>query len=158
MVGTFLSVSAAAKVAKGQTIAQWDPYNIPVLSEKAGTLHFKDMIPGVTVKRELDEPTGRTAPVVIEHKEDLNPQIEVRDDHGKPVAAYSIPPGAQVGVAEGDIIQPGALHAKTPRQASVTKDITGGLPRVAELFEARRPKEAASRGRGAARARPRPGT
>ncbi len=147
VVGTFLSVTDGAKVAKGQTIAQWDPYNIPVLSEKAGTLHFKDMIPGVTVKRELDESTGRIATVVIEHKEDLNPQIEVRDDHGKPVAAYSIPTGAQVAVAEGDIIQPGALLAKTPRQASVTKDITGGLPRVAELFEARRPKEAAEMAR-----------
>ncbi|MDI1318787.1 MAG: DNA-directed RNA polymerase subunit beta', partial [bacterium] len=90
VVGTFLSVADAEKVTKGQTIAQWDPYNIPVLSEKAGTLHFKDMIPGVTVKRELDESTGRIATVVIEHKEDLNPQIEVRDDHGKPVAAYSI--------------------------------------------------------------------
>ncbi|MBI2814506.1 MAG: DNA-directed RNA polymerase subunit beta' [Opitutae bacterium] len=147
VVGTFLSVTDGAKVAKGETIAQWDPYNIPVLSEKAGTLHFKDMIPGVTVKRELDESTGRIATVVIEHKEDLNPQIEVRDDHGKPVAAYSIPTGAQVAVAEGDIIQPGALLAKTPRQASVTKDITGGLPRVAELFEARRPKEAAEMAR-----------
>jgi len=91
VVGTFLSVADGDKVTKGQTIAQWDPYNIPVLSEKAGTLHFKDMIPGVTVKRELDESTGRIATVVIEHKEDLNPQIEVRDDHGKPVAAYSIP-------------------------------------------------------------------
>ncbi|MSU46674.1 MAG: DNA-directed RNA polymerase subunit beta' [Lacunisphaera sp.] len=147
VVGTFLSVTDAAKVVKGQTIAQWDPYNIPVLSEKAGTLHFKDMIPGVTVKRELDESTGRIATVVIEHKEDLNPQIEVRDDHDKPVAAYSIPTGAQVAVAEGDIITPGALLAKTPRQASVTKDITGGLPRVAELFEARRPKEAAEMAR-----------
>ncbi|WP_438481488.1 DNA-directed RNA polymerase subunit beta' [Oleiharenicola lentus] len=147
VVGTFLSVNDGAKVTKGQTIAQWDPYNVPVLSEKAGTLHFKDMIPGVTVKRELDESTGRIATVVIEHKEDLNPQIEVRDDNNKPVAAYSIPTGAQVSVAEGDIITPGALLAKTPRQASVTKDITGGLPRVAELFEARRPKEAAEMAR-----------
>jgi DNA-directed RNA polymerase subunit beta' len=147
VVGTVLSVADGAKVTKGQTIAQWDPYNIPVLSEKAGTLHFKDMIPGVTVKRELDESTGRIATVVIEHKEDLNPQIEIRDEHGKPVAAYAIPTAAQIVVAEGDIIQAGALLAKTPRQASTTKDITGGLPRVAELFEARRPKEAAEMAR-----------
>jgi DNA-directed RNA polymerase subunit beta' len=147
VVGTVLSVADGAKVAKGQTIAQWDPYNIPVLSEKAGTLHFRDMIPGVTVKRELDEATGRLATVVIEHKEDLNPQIEIRDDHNKPVAAYAIPTGAQIVVNEGDIIQAGALLAKTPRQASTTKDITGGLPRVAELFEARRPKEAAEMAR-----------
>jgi DNA-directed RNA polymerase subunit beta' len=147
VVGTVLSVADGAKVAKGQTIAQWDPYNIPVLSEKAGTLAFKDMIPGVTVKRELDESTGRIATVVIEHKEDLNPQIEIRDDHNKPVAAYAIPTGAQIVVAEGDIIQAGSLLAKTPRQASTTKDITGGLPRVAELVEARRPKEAAEMAR-----------
>ncbi|MBA3850616.1 MAG: DNA-directed RNA polymerase subunit beta', partial [Opitutus sp.] len=147
VVGTVLSVGDGEKVTKGQTIAQWDPYNIPVLSEKAGTLHFKDMIPGVTVKRELDESTGRIATVVIEHKEDLNPQIEIRDDHGKPLASYAIPTGAQIVVSEGDIIQAGALLAKTPRQASTTKDITGGLPRVAELFEARRPKEAAEMAR-----------
>ncbi|MBI2511586.1 MAG: DNA-directed RNA polymerase subunit beta' [Opitutae bacterium] len=147
VVGTVLSVGDGEKVTKGQTIAQWDPYNIPVLSERTGTLHFKDMIPGVTVKRELDESTGRIATVVIEHKEDLNPQIEIRDEAGKPLAAYAIPTGAQVVVNEGDIIQAGALLAKTPRQASTTKDITGGLPRVAELFEARRPKEAAEMAR-----------
>jgi DNA-directed RNA polymerase subunit beta' len=147
VVGTVLSVADGEKVTKGQTIAQWDPYNIPVLSERTGTLHFKDMIPGVTVKRELDESTGRIATVVIEHKEDLNPQIEIRDESGKPLAAYAIPTGAQVVVNEGDIIQAGALLAKTPRQASTTKDITGGLPRVAELFEARRPKEAAEMAR-----------
>ncbi|MFI5335279.1 MAG: DNA-directed RNA polymerase subunit beta' [Opitutales bacterium] len=147
VVGTVLSVADGVKVTKGQTIAQWDPYNIPVLSEKAGTLSFKDTIPGVTVKRELDESTGRIATVVIEHKEDLNPQIEIRDEHNKPIAAYAIPTGAQIVVSEGDIIQAGSLLAKTPRQASTTKDITGGLPRVAELFEARRPKEAAEMAR-----------
>jgi DNA-directed RNA polymerase subunit beta' len=128
-------------------LAQWDPYNIPVLSEKGGTLVFKDMIPGVTVKRELDESSGRIATIVIEHKEDLNPQVEIRDAKNKPLAAYSIPVGAQIAVNEGDTIAPGALLAKTPRQASKTKDITGGLPRVAELFEARRPKDAAEMSR-----------
>ncbi|HTB81875.1 MAG TPA: DNA-directed RNA polymerase subunit beta' [Opitutaceae bacterium] len=147
VVGSYLHVGDGEKIEKGDILAQWDPYNVPVLSEKGGTLAFKDMIPGVTVKRELDEATGRIATVVIEHKEDLNPQIEVRDDKGKPLAAYSIPVGAQIAVNESDIIQPGALLAKTPRQASKTKDITGGLPRVAELFEARRPKDAAEMAR-----------
>ena len=100
VVGSYLHVADGGKIDKGAVLAQWDPYNIPVLSEKGGSLHFKDMIPGVTVKRELDESSGRIATIVIEHKEDLNPQIEVRDDHGKPVAAYSIPTGAQVAVAE----------------------------------------------------------
>jgi DNA-directed RNA polymerase subunit beta' len=147
VVGSFLHVGDGEKVAKGTVLAVWDPYNIPVLSEKGGSLVFKDMIPGVTVKRELDESSGRIATVVIEHKEDLNPQIEVRDPKNKPLASYSIPVGAQIAVNEGDTIAPGALLAKTPRQASKTKDITGGLPRVAELFEARRPKEAAEMAR-----------
>ncbi len=147
VVGSFLHVGDGEKIAKGQVLAQWDPYNIPVLSEKGGLLSFKDMIPGVTVKRELDESSGRIATVVIEHKEDLSPQIEVRDSKNKPLASYSIPVGAQIAVNEGDTIAPGALLAKTPRQASKTKDITGGLPRVAELFEARRPKDAAEMAR-----------
>ncbi len=147
VVGSFLHVGDGEEIGKGDVLAQWDPYNVPVLSEKGGTLAFKDMIRGVTVKNELDESSGRIATVVIEHKEDLNPQIEVRDASGKPLAAYSIPVGAQIVVNEGDIIQPGALLAKTPRQASKTKDITGGLPRVAELFEARRPKDAAEMAR-----------
>jgi len=147
VVGSFLHVGDGEKIAKGAVLAVWDPYNIPVLSEKGGSLLFKDMIPGVTVKRELDESSGRIATVVIEHKEDLNPQIEVRDAKNKPLASYSIPVGAQIAVNEGDTIAPGALLAKTPRQASKTKDITGGLPRVAELFEARRPKEAAEMAR-----------
>ena len=142
VVGSYLPVADGGEIAKGDLLAQWDPYNVPVLSEKGGTLVFKDMIPGVTVKRELDEASGRIATVVIEHKEDLNPQIEVRDEANKPLAAYAIPVGAQIAVNEGDIIAPGSLLAKTPRQASKTKDITGGLPRVAELFEARRPKDA----------------
>ena len=142
VVGSFLHVGDGEKITKGSVLAQWDPYNIPVLSEKGGTLVFKDMIPGVTVKRELDESSGRIATVVIEHKEYLNPQVEVRDAKNHPLASYSIPVGAQIAVNEGDTIAPGALLAKTPRQASKTKDITGGLPRVAELFEARRPKDA----------------
>jgi DNA-directed RNA polymerase subunit beta' len=147
VIGSVITAGDGQRIDKGQVLALWDPYNVPVLSEKGGSLTFKDMIPGVTVKRELDESTGRIATVVVEHKEDLNPQIEVRDEAGRPTAAYSIPVGAQMVVAEGDIISPGALLAKTPRQASKTKDITGGLPRVAELFEARRPKDAAEMAR-----------
>ncbi len=147
IIGSVLTIPEGAKIKKGDIIARWDPYNIPVLSEKKGHIGFRDMIPGVTVKRELDESTGRIATVVIEHKEDLNPQVEVKDESGKIVATYAIPTGAQVVVNEGDTITAGALLAKTPRQMSKTKDITGGLPRVAELFEARRPKEAAEMAR-----------
>ncbi len=143
VVGSVLTVPDKGTIEKGQVLAMWDPYNIPVLSEKAGKITFRDMIPGVTIKRELDESTGRIATVIVEHREDLNPQVEIRSaENNEVLATYSIPTGAQVVVAEGDSISPGALLAKTPRQASKTKDITGGLPRVAELFEARRPKEA----------------
>ena len=142
VAGAILTVSDGDTIKKGDVLAMWDPHNIPILSEKSGVVSFKDMIPGVTVKRELDESTGRIATVVTEHKEDLNPQVEIKDESGKVIATHAIPTAAQVVVADGDEIAPGVLLAKTPRQASKTQDITGGLPRVAELFEARRPKEA----------------
>src|SRR6476620_2242292 len=95
------------------------------------------------MKQEMDETTGQEAMVVIEHKEDLHPQIIIVDDKGEPAANYPIPSGAHVVCVEGDRIVAGTLMAKTPRKSAKTKDITGGLPRVAELFEARRPKDAA---------------
>jgi DNA-directed RNA polymerase subunit beta' len=142
VVGSVLTKADGEMIEKGEILAMWDPHNIPILSEKPGRIGFSDMIPGVTIKRELDESTGRIGTVVIEHKEDLNPQIEIIDASEKVIATYAIPTGAQVSVNEGDEIAPGTMLAKTPRQASKTQDITGGLPRVAELFEARRPKEA----------------
>jgi len=115
---------------------------VPILSEKAGKVKFHDIIEGVTMKQETDETTGQEAMVLVEHKEDLRPQIIISDDSGEVVANYPIPSGAHVVVAEGSKIVAGTLMAKTPRKTSKTKDITGGLPRVAELFEARRPKDA----------------
>lgn len=150
VAGAVLTVADNGRVEKGAVLALWDPHNIPILSEKAGKVFFKDMISGVTIKRELDESTGRIATLVVDHKEDLTPAIDVVDPKAvdadglpKVLATYLIPTGAQVVVNEGDIIEPGSLIAKTPRSASKTQDITGGLPRVAELFEARRPKNAA---------------
>ncbi|NBD39215.1 MAG: DNA-directed RNA polymerase subunit beta' [Verrucomicrobia bacterium] len=143
--GAVMTCRDGDRIEAGTKLAQWDPFNVPILSEKSGRIRFRDMIPGVTVKREIDPSSGRIATVVVEHKEDLAPQIEVVDPSGKEekvLATYSIPTGATVSVSEGDEIDGGSLLAKTPRQASKTQDITGGLPRVAELFEARRPKEA----------------
>jgi DNA-directed RNA polymerase subunit beta' len=142
VIGSVISVKDGGKVKKGETFVQWDPYNVPILSEKAGKVKFHDIIEGVTMKQEMDETTGQEAMVVIEHKEDLHPQIIISDEHGEVVANYPIPSGAHVVVNEGDKIVAGTLMAKTPRKTSKTKDITGGLPRVAELFEARRPKDA----------------
>ena len=143
VIGAVISVADGAKVKKGDIFVQWDPYNVPILSEKAGKVKFHDIIEGVTMKQETDETTGQEAMVVVEHKEDLHPQIIICDDRGEPAANYPIPSGAHIVVAEGDKIVAGTLMAKTPRKTSKTKDITGGLPRVAELFEARRPKDAA---------------
>ena len=143
VIGAVISFKHGAKIKKGETFVQWDPYNVPILSEKAGKVKFHDIIEGVTMKQETDETTGQEAMVVIEHKEDLHPQITISDDAGEVVANYPIPSGAHVVVGEGNKIVPGTLIAKTPRKQAKTKDITGGLPRVAELFEARRPKDAA---------------
>jgi DNA-directed RNA polymerase subunit beta' len=143
VIGSVISAGNGTQVKKGDTFVQWDPYNVPILSEKAGHIQFHDIIEGVTMKQEMDETTSQEAMVVIEHKEDLHPQIIIVDDKGDHLANYPIPSGAHIVVNEGDKIVAGTLMAKTPRKTSKTKDITGGLPRVAELFEARRPKDAA---------------
>ncbi|MDP9099413.1 MAG: DNA-directed RNA polymerase subunit beta', partial [Verrucomicrobiota bacterium] len=143
VIGSVISKPDGAPVKKGETFVQWDPYNVPILTDKAGKIEFRDMIAGVTIKRDVDEATGLMGTVIIEHKEDLHPQIVVVGDKKEVLASYSIPAGAHVVVEEGHKIRAGALLAKTPRKIAKTKDITGGLPRVAELFEARRPKDAA---------------
>jgi DNA-directed RNA polymerase subunit beta' len=143
VVGSVISVADGGSVKKGEIFVEWDAYNVPIISEKSGRVRFGDIIEGVTMKQETDEATGQEDLVIIEHKEDLHPQIIVENSKGEPLAQYAIPAGAHLVVAEGDEIGAGSLLAKTPRKASKTKDITGGLPRVAELFEARRPKDAA---------------
>ncbi|HZL43597.1 MAG TPA: DNA-directed RNA polymerase subunit beta' [Verrucomicrobiae bacterium] len=142
VIGAVISVQDGSKVKKGVTFVQWDPYNVPILSEKAGRVKFHDIIEGVTMKQELDEQTQQEAMVVIEHKEDLHPTIIITDESGEVAGNYPIPSGAHIVVNETDKIVAGTLMAKTPRKTAKTKDITGGLPRVAELFEARRPKDA----------------
>jgi DNA-directed RNA polymerase subunit beta' len=113
--------------------------------EQEGVVSFHDFVENVTVKKEVDDATGLLGTVVLETKEDLHPQIIITDDAHKSevLASYPIPSGAHIVVGEGDKIVAGTLMAKTPRKTSKTRDITGGLPRVAELFEARRPKDAA---------------
>src|SRR5450631_903054 len=143
VVGSVVSKPDGAQVKKGETFVQWDPYNVPILTDKTGKIEFRDMIAGVTIKRDVDEATGLMGTVIIEHKEDLHPQIVIVGDKKEVLSSYSIPAGAHVVVEQGQKIRAGALLAKTPRKIAKTKDITGGLPRVAELFEARRPKDAA---------------
>ncbi|MBN8710845.1 MAG: DNA-directed RNA polymerase subunit beta' [Verrucomicrobia bacterium 61-8] len=143
VVGSVIAIADGASVKKGETFIQWDPYNVPIITEKGGKVEFRDMIPGVTVRKEVDEATGVMGTVVIEHKEDLHPQIVIVDDAKEVLASYSIPAGAHIEVKENGKISAGTRLARTPRKIAKTKDITGGLPRVAELFEARRPKDAA---------------
>ena len=142
VIGSVISIADGSMVKKGETFVQWDPYNVPIITEKTGKIEFRDMISGVTVRKEVDDETGVMGTVVIEHKEDLHPQIVVVDSANQIVASYSIPAGAHLDVKEGEKVQAGQRLAKTPRKIAKTKDITGGLPRVAELFEARRPKDA----------------
>ena len=141
VIGSVIAVPEGGKVKKGQVFVQWDPYNVPIITEKPGRIKFHDIIDGVTMKHEDDEATGQKSLVVIDYKEDLHPQVIVESSKGEAIANYPIPSGAHIVVEEGDTIVAGSLIAKTPRQAAKTRDITGGLPRVAELFEARIPKD-----------------
>jgi DNA-directed RNA polymerase subunit beta' len=141
VIGSVIAIPDGGKVKKGQVFVQWDPYNVPIITEKPGKIKFHDIIDGVTMKHEDDEATGQKSLVVIDYKEDLHPQVIVENAKGEAIANYPIPSGAHIVVEEGDAIVAGTLVAKTPRQAAKTRDITGGLPRVAELFEARIPKD-----------------
>ena len=143
VIGSVITVGNGSQVKKGTTFITWDPYNVPIITEKPGRIEFRDMIPGVTIRKEVDEATGVMGTVVIEHKEDLHPQIVLADAKKEVLASYSIPAGAHIEVKEGQKVEAGTRLARTPRKIAKTKDITGGLPRVAELFEARRPKDAA---------------
>ena len=141
--GATLRVEENDPVKAGDTICEWDPHSIPILAETGGKIRFEDLVDGETIRGEID-PSGKTRFVVIEHKGDLHPQIVVEDPKdGKILDFYYMPERAHLEVAEGEVIAPGALVAKTPREASGTQDITGGLPRVTEIFEARKPKDPA---------------
>jgi DNA-directed RNA polymerase subunit beta' len=148
--GARLFFTDSAKVKQGDLLSEWDPFSVPILTEVAGHVKFGDVIEGVTMAEQLDEVTGLSRKSVIESKDaDLRPRISLKDDGGKTLkipnsdneARYFLPFGATIAVSEGDQIQAGDIVARIPRETTKTKDITGGLPRVAELFESRKPKE-----------------
>ncbi len=143
MAGTVVMKKDGEKVEAGEIFARWDPYNIPIITENSGRIGYRDLLEGVTLKREASETKGAEEITVIEHREDLHPQLVIIDKNDKLIGHYSLPGGAHIMVDEGVMVHAGQTIARTPRQSVRTKDITGGLPRVAELFEARRPKEAA---------------
>jgi DNA-directed RNA polymerase subunit beta' len=148
--GAVLMVGDGDKVKEGTRLAEWDPYNIPILTEVGGEIKFGDIIEGVTMREQVDEVTGRSTRVIVESKDpDARPRISLKEEGGKTRklpgstsdARYLLPVGSNILVDEGHKVQAGDIIAKIPRETTKTKDITGGLPRVAELFEARKPKE-----------------
>lgn len=150
--GAKLLVEEGKKVEIGQRIVEWDPYSTPILTELGGKIAFGDIVEGVTVKEEVDETTGLSHKVIIDYPANMRPRLSIKDEHGKAtlkipgtgnLARYLLPAGVHILVDRNEIVHPGDILAKIPRETTKTKDITGGLPRVAELFEARKPKEQA---------------
>jgi DNA-directed RNA polymerase subunit beta' len=148
--GAKLRVKEGQKIKEGEMLAEWDPYSIPVLTEVSGRVKFGDILEGVTMQEQVDEFTGLSRKVIIESKDpDLRPRISIKDEKGKTMnlpgsasqARYLLPVGANIFISEGDDVEAGDIIVKIPRETTKTKDITGGLPRVAELFEARKPRE-----------------
>ncbi|MGH7412166.1 MAG: DNA-directed RNA polymerase subunit beta' [Candidatus Methylomirabilis sp.] len=142
--GARLKVEDGKIVKAGQILVEWDPFTSAILAEQRGKVHFRDIIDGVTIREEVDAATGLSQRVVVEHgREDLQARISIKDDHGTTVFRCLLPVRAHLMVTEGQVVSAGDILSKIPRETMKTKDITGGLPRVAELFEARRPKDAA---------------
>lgn len=150
--GAKLMVNNGQKVEIGQKLVEWDPYSTPILTELGGKIAHGDIIEGMTVKEEVDEVTGLSHKVIIDYPANMRPRISIKDEHGRVtlkipgtnvLARYLLPSGAHILVDKNNIVYPGDILAKIPRETTKTKDITGGLPRVAELFEARKPKEQA---------------
>jgi DNA-directed RNA polymerase subunit beta' len=148
--GAKLGVEEGKQVKEGELIAEWDPYTIPIITEVPGLVKFGDIIDGITMQEQVDEVTGHAHKVIIESKEaELRPRISIKqervDAEGKKTleteARYLPPVGSNIFVKEGEPVEAGDVLVKIPRETTKTKDITGGLPRVVELFEARRPKE-----------------
>ena len=142
--GAKLLVKDGDMVKPGQKIVEWDPFSTLILTEVEGTVRFKDIIPDETLKEEKDEVSLRSTLVIIQSKnEKLEPSIEIVDDEGNVLKTYLLPVKVHLAVNDGDKVYPGDVLARIPRGTAKTKDITGGLPRVVELFEARKPKEPA---------------
>ncbi len=151
--GTKLLVPEGSKVKASQKVAEWDPYTLPIITERDGIARYTDLIEGLSVREVKDEATGLSSKKVIDFRQqprgaDLRPRIVLHDDAGKPLqfgngqeARYSLPVDAILNIRDGDKVRAGTVLARIPREGSKTRDITGGLPRVAELFEARRPKD-----------------
>ena len=155
--GATITIADEERVKQGQVVASWDPHTHPVVTEVAGKLRFDDFLDGITVSEQVDEFTGLSSIVVMDPKsrggsgKDLRPVARLVDDNGAPIcfanteipAVYALPAGAIISMSDGAKVSVGDVIARIPQESSKTRDITGGLPRVADLFEARKPKEPA---------------
>ena len=142
--GARLKVKDGQKVDQGQVLVEWDPYTFSILTEELGTVRFKDIIEGMTVHEEVDEVTGLSRFIIVDSPDEKKqPTIEIKDKTGKVTRKYHMPSHAHLMVQDGESVEAGDVLAKIPRETTKTKDITGGLPRVVELFEARKPKDPA---------------
>jgi DNA-directed RNA polymerase subunit beta' len=142
--GARLKVKDGQKVDQGQVLVEWDPYTFSILTEELGTVRFKDIIEGLTVHEEVDEVTGLSRFIIVDSPDEKKqPTIEIKDKAGKVIRKYHMPSHAHLMVQDGETVEAGDVLAKIPRETTKTKDITGGLPRVVELFEARKPKDPA---------------
>jgi DNA-directed RNA polymerase subunit beta' len=141
--GSYLKVKEGAKVKPRDLLAQWDPHNVPIIAGKDGAIRYEDIKKGETMQEERDPRSGVLRRVIMEHKGELHPQLVLTDDKGGVLEVHPLPEKAHIEVSEGDKIRAGTILAKNPREMGGTQDITGGLPRVTELFEARKPKEPA---------------
>jgi len=142
--GSYLYVKDGSKITKGDRICSWDPYNAVIISEFAGVAKFDAVLEGITFREESDEQTGHREKVIIDTRDKTkNPAIQIADNKGNLIKGYNIPVGAHIAVDENDKIRTGQVIAKIPRSTGKTRDITGGLPRVTELFEARNPSNPA---------------
>jgi DNA-directed RNA polymerase subunit beta' len=151
--GARLLADEGTQVVRGQKLAEWDPYTLPIITERAGKVEYLDLIEGITLVERMDEVTGLTSKVVVDYKQtakgvDLRPRLQLKGDSGEVVklpngtdARYFLAPDSILSVENGAVVHAGDVLARIPREGSKTRDITGGLPRVAELFEARRPKD-----------------
>ncbi len=141
--GAAILAADGEEIQKDKIFVRWDPYSSPILAEVSGRVKYEDMINKITIQEEMNLTTGRKERVVIEFKVDYHPQILILSEKEEVLGFYPLPTGAHIMVEEGDTVEAGDVIAKTPRLVAKTRDITGGLPRVAELFEARRPKNPA---------------
>jgi DNA-directed RNA polymerase subunit beta' len=140
--GATLLVEEGQQIQPGTVLCKWDPHMIPILAEVGGRIRFEDIVEGDTLRKERDQ-AGLERWVIAEHKGDLHPQVVIEDERGQPLSYHYVPEKAHLEVREGQKVSAGSLLAKTPRESGGTQDITGGLPRVTEIFEARRPREPA---------------